>query len=190
MKREASHPGHAELDNGVFDEIYDVIVVGYGFAGGIAAIEAGRNGAKVLMCEKMPQPGGISICLRRRRSMRDQCGRRFFLFESDECGDYAGRRPEGPRRRHGVRRVLREIAYLICAGRDLEADGGQKRRQLPFSRMADVLFRSSAGIFSGRFECHVSECVNQAEFGSAGDVLGDRFEPQAARSRLFEFTLR
>ncbi len=60
MKRE--HPGHAELDNGIFDEDYDVIVVGYGFAGGIAAIEAARNGAKVLVCEKMPQPGGISIC--------------------------------------------------------------------------------------------------------------------------------
>jgi succinate dehydrogenase/fumarate reductase flavoprotein subunit len=62
MKSAASHPGHAELDNGVFDEAYDVIVVGYGFAGGIAAIEAARQGAKVLICEKMPQPGGISIC--------------------------------------------------------------------------------------------------------------------------------
>jgi succinate dehydrogenase/fumarate reductase flavoprotein subunit len=60
MNRE--QPGHAELDNGSFDEDYDVIVVGYGFAGGIAAIEAARNGAKVLICEKMPQPGGISIC--------------------------------------------------------------------------------------------------------------------------------
>jgi succinate dehydrogenase/fumarate reductase flavoprotein subunit len=62
MKRDASHSGHAELDNGVFDEAYDVIVVGYGFGGGIAAIEAARNGARVLICEKMPQPGGISIC--------------------------------------------------------------------------------------------------------------------------------
>src|ERR1700693_6094104 len=62
MKRATSHQGHAELDNGVFDEAYDVIVVGFGFAGGIAAIEAARQGAKVLICEKMPQPGGISIC--------------------------------------------------------------------------------------------------------------------------------
>ncbi|HEY3643365.1 MAG TPA: FAD-binding protein [Xanthobacteraceae bacterium] len=62
MTRATLHQGHAELDNGVFDEAYDVIVVGYGFAGGIAAIEAARNGAKVLICEKMPQPGGISIC--------------------------------------------------------------------------------------------------------------------------------
>ena len=62
MKRALPQQGHAELDNGVFDEAYDIVVVGYGFAGGIAAIEAACNGAKVLICEKMPQPGGISIC--------------------------------------------------------------------------------------------------------------------------------
>lgn len=41
---------------------YDVIVIGYGFAGGVAAIAAHDSGAKVLLVEKMPQPGGISIC--------------------------------------------------------------------------------------------------------------------------------
>lgn len=40
----------------------DVIVVGYGFAGGVAAIAAHDAGAKVLLVEKMPNPGGISIC--------------------------------------------------------------------------------------------------------------------------------
>ena len=45
-----------------FDETYDVIVVGYGFAGATAAIEAARAGAKVLVLEKAPDPGSISIC--------------------------------------------------------------------------------------------------------------------------------
>ncbi|MGY9003730.1 MAG: FAD-dependent oxidoreductase, partial [Rhodospirillales bacterium] len=45
-----------------FDKTYDVIVVGYGFAGGAAAIEAADQGASVLLIEKMPDPGGISIC--------------------------------------------------------------------------------------------------------------------------------
>jgi succinate dehydrogenase/fumarate reductase flavoprotein subunit len=40
----------------------DVVVVGYGYAGGVASIEARDAGAEVLLLEKMPQPGGISIC--------------------------------------------------------------------------------------------------------------------------------
>lgn len=44
-----------------FDESYDVIVVGYGFAGSATAMSAHDHGAKVLLIEKMPQPGGISI---------------------------------------------------------------------------------------------------------------------------------
>jgi succinate dehydrogenase/fumarate reductase flavoprotein subunit len=45
-----------------FDESYDVVVVGLGFAGAITAIEAHDRGARVLIVEKMPDPGGISIC--------------------------------------------------------------------------------------------------------------------------------
>jgi succinate dehydrogenase/fumarate reductase flavoprotein subunit len=41
---------------------WDVVVVGYGYAGGVAAIEAHDAGARVLLLEKMPDPGGISIC--------------------------------------------------------------------------------------------------------------------------------
>ena len=40
---------------------YDVIVVGYGAAGAVAAIESADAGARVLLIEKMPDPGGISI---------------------------------------------------------------------------------------------------------------------------------
>jgi hypothetical protein len=43
------------------DRAYDVVVVGYGAAGAVAAIEAARAGASVLLIEKMPDPGGISI---------------------------------------------------------------------------------------------------------------------------------
>jgi succinate dehydrogenase/fumarate reductase flavoprotein subunit len=43
-------------------ESFDVIVVGYGLAGAISAIEAHDAGAKVLLIEKEPFAGGISIC--------------------------------------------------------------------------------------------------------------------------------
>ncbi len=45
-----------------YDEEFDVIVAGYGYAGGIAAIQAADEGAKVLLIEKTAVPGGISIC--------------------------------------------------------------------------------------------------------------------------------
>ena len=45
-----------------FDEAFDVIVIGYGFAGALTAITAADNGAKVLLAEKADYPGGISIC--------------------------------------------------------------------------------------------------------------------------------
>jgi len=43
-----------------FDETFDVVVVGFGFAGATAAIEAHDNGLKVLLLEKLDAPGGIS----------------------------------------------------------------------------------------------------------------------------------
>jgi succinate dehydrogenase/fumarate reductase flavoprotein subunit len=45
-----------------WDESTDVVVVGCGYAGAVAAIAAHDVGAKVLVLEKMPDPGGISIC--------------------------------------------------------------------------------------------------------------------------------
>lgn len=44
-----------------FDETFDVVVAGFGFAGGAAAITAADAGCSVLLAEKMPDPGGISI---------------------------------------------------------------------------------------------------------------------------------
>ncbi len=48
-------PGH-------FDESFDVIVVGFGLAGAIAALNAHEAGAKTLLIEKSSVPGGLSIC--------------------------------------------------------------------------------------------------------------------------------
>jgi succinate dehydrogenase/fumarate reductase flavoprotein subunit len=45
----------------LWDEQTDVLVAGYGYAGAVAAIEAHDSGADVLLIEKMPDPGGISI---------------------------------------------------------------------------------------------------------------------------------
>lgn len=48
--------------DGPFAESFDVIVVGFGFGGAATAIEAHDHAARVLLIEKMPHPGGISIC--------------------------------------------------------------------------------------------------------------------------------
>jgi len=45
-----------------FDESFDVVVVGFGLAGGIAAITAADAGASTLVIEKSSVPGGLSIC--------------------------------------------------------------------------------------------------------------------------------
>ncbi|MDR5760606.1 FAD-dependent oxidoreductase [Caballeronia sp. LZ035] len=44
-----------------YDDVYDVVVVGYGAAGAVAAIEAADAGARVLLVEKMRSPGGITL---------------------------------------------------------------------------------------------------------------------------------
>ena len=58
-------PGTAEAMTKKFpkkwDETWDVVVVGSGFAGLAAASEAARTGAKVVIIEKMPIYGGNSI---------------------------------------------------------------------------------------------------------------------------------
>jgi succinate dehydrogenase/fumarate reductase flavoprotein subunit len=48
-------------DDVAWRETADVVVVGYGYAGAVAAIETHDAGADVLLIEKMPDPGGISI---------------------------------------------------------------------------------------------------------------------------------
>ena len=42
-------------------EAFDVVVAGFGYAGGVAAIAAHDSGARVLLLEKQPDAGGISV---------------------------------------------------------------------------------------------------------------------------------
>ncbi len=50
------------ISPGNFDETFDVIVVGFGLAGAIAALNAHQAGARTLLIEKSAVPGGLSIC--------------------------------------------------------------------------------------------------------------------------------
>lgn len=45
-----------------FTETFDVVVIGFGLGGGIAALNAAQAGAKTLLLEKSTVPGGLSIC--------------------------------------------------------------------------------------------------------------------------------
>lgn len=54
-------PDHSPPGDVHWRHAVDVVVIGYGYAGGVAAIEAHDAGAEVVLVEKMPDPGGISI---------------------------------------------------------------------------------------------------------------------------------
>lgn len=59
----ASHAGIAASSVAQYDEQFDVVIIGSGFAGMACALKAGRAGLSVLMLEKMSVVGGNSaIC--------------------------------------------------------------------------------------------------------------------------------
>ncbi len=88
-----------------FDETFDVVVVGSGLAGGIAAITAADAGAKILLIEKSEVPGGLSICSYGAvRSARDPEGAFAYLKATND-----GRTPDD---------VVRALALGMC---ELEA---------------------------------------------------------------------
>lgn len=75
-----------------WDETVDVVVVGYGFAGAAAAIEAHDRGANVLLIEKNVHAGGTSICSAGGvRIARDRDAALAYLIETN-----AGTTPEEP----------------------------------------------------------------------------------------------
>jgi succinate dehydrogenase/fumarate reductase flavoprotein subunit len=85
----------------LFDETFDVVVVGFGLAGGIAAISAADAGASVLVIEKSEVPGGLSICSYGAvRSARDPEAAFAYLKATN-----AGRTPDD---------VLRALADGMC----------------------------------------------------------------------------
>ena len=69
-----------------FDESVDVIVVGYGFAGGAAAIAAADAGCRVLLLEKMAVPGGISICSGGGLRVAQDAGKAFAYLTATNDG--------------------------------------------------------------------------------------------------------
>ena len=84
-----------------FDETFDVVVVGFGLAGGIAAINAAQGGAKTLLIEKSEAPGGLSICSYGAvRSARDAASAFAYLKATND-----GRTPDD---------VLRALADGMC----------------------------------------------------------------------------
>jgi succinate dehydrogenase/fumarate reductase flavoprotein subunit len=84
-----------------FDEEFDVVVVGFGHAGAISAINAADAGAKTLIIEKSEVPGGLSICSYGAvRSARDP--ERAFQYLRATNG---GRTPDD---------VLRVLAEGMC----------------------------------------------------------------------------
>jgi succinate dehydrogenase/fumarate reductase flavoprotein subunit len=84
-----------------YDETYDVVVVGFGHAGGIAALNAAQGGARTLLIEKSTVPGGLSICSYGAvRSARDVEDAYAYLRATN-----AGRTPDD---------VLRALAVGMC----------------------------------------------------------------------------
>jgi len=112
-----------------FDETYDIIVIGYGFAGAIAAITAADAGSRVLLAEKEPTPGGISIC---------SGGAMRSAHDADEAFAYlkatnAGRTPDDVLRvlADGMENMEIEVRKL-AAGTDATIETREKGGNYPF----------------------------------------------------------
>ncbi|RDD62353.1 FAD-dependent oxidoreductase [Ferruginivarius sediminum] len=73
-----------------WDRDVDIVVVGYGAAGGVAAIEAHDSGAETLILEKMSFPGGLSIASAGGVRVTDDAAEAFAYLKAT-CG---GRTPE------------------------------------------------------------------------------------------------
>lgn len=61
---------------------HDVIVLGFGYAGAVAAISAADAGARVLLVEKAAMPGGISVCSAGGLRVARDAGRAFAYLKA------------------------------------------------------------------------------------------------------------
>lgn len=61
MNFSATAAGSPPFGGGIAGRAYDVVVVGFGYAGAAAALAAAAEGAHVALFEKGPHPGGTSI---------------------------------------------------------------------------------------------------------------------------------
>lgn len=69
-----------------WNEVWDVIVVGCGYAGAMAAIAAHDRGARVLILEKAEEPGGISVCSAGGVRMADNADQAFDYLVATNGG--------------------------------------------------------------------------------------------------------
>lgn len=131
-------------------EEFDVIVVGYGAAGAVAAIAACDAGARVLLVEKMADPGGISILSAGGiRIARDS--EAAFVYLRHTCG---GRTPDD---------VLRALADgMVSVSDDL--------RTLARINAAEVTVEDAAGNypFPGTDALGYAEITRIPGFGAEG----------------------
>src|SRR3990172_12661389 len=103
-----------------WDKQADVVVVGYGFAGAIAAIAAHDCGARVLLLEKMPHPGGISIL---------SGGGIAFARNAESAFQYLKRTCNGTTPDDVLRKMAEEMVGMIDWVKDLARVSGTEPSQ-------------------------------------------------------------
>jgi succinate dehydrogenase/fumarate reductase flavoprotein subunit len=96
---------------------YEVVVVGYGCAGGVAAIEAADAGARVLLVEKMPHLGGLTMLSSGyARVATDAAGAAAYLLAT------SGGRVEASLAEALARGMTELPGYLCDLGRAVDAE--------------------------------------------------------------------
>jgi succinate dehydrogenase/fumarate reductase flavoprotein subunit len=100
----------------------DVVVVGCGYAGAMTAIAAHDAGAEVLVLEKMPDPGGISVC---------SAGGIRVTTDSDRALRYLLRTNGGTGGDEVLAALARAMAELPAVAADLAARAGAEVSHRP-----------------------------------------------------------